>query len=118
MTTPPSQTPRHPWEITPADTAAALGSDDPPILLDCRESFEVETAVIAGSLHVPMGDIPSRLAELEAHAESPIVVYCHHGVRSLQVVAFLREQGFDDVRSLAGGVDRWSSEIDATVPRY
>jgi rhodanese-related sulfurtransferase len=118
MTTPPSETPRHPWEIAPSETAAALATDDPPILLDCRETFEVETAAIAGSLHVPMGDIPSRLAELEAHAESPIVVYCHHGVRSLQVVAFLREQGFDDVRSLAGGIDRWSSEIDATVPRY
>jgi rhodanese-related sulfurtransferase len=118
MTTPPSQTPRHPWEITPSDTAAALGSDDPPILLDCRELFEVETAAISGSLHVPMGDIPSRLAELEEHADASIVVYCHHGVRSLQVVAFLREQGFEDVRSLAGGIDRWSSEIDATVPRY
>ena len=118
MTTPPSQTPRHPWEIAPSDAAAALGSNAPPILLDCREVFEVETAAITGSLHVPMGDIPSRLAELEEHADASIVVYCHHGVRSLQVVAFLREQGFEDVRSLAGGIDRWSSEIDATVPRY
>ena len=118
MTTPAPDTPRHPWEISPAELAAALPSDDRPVLLDCREAFEVETATIAGSLHVPMGDIPSRLGELEDHAESPVVVYYHHGVRSLQVVAFLREQGFDDVRSLAGGIDRWSMDVDPAVPRY
>ena len=118
MTTPDPEPPRHPWEIGPAEAASALGTDDPPMLLDCREAFEVATAVIHGAVHVSMGEIAARLPELEQHAESPIVVYCHHGVRSLQVVAFLREQGFDDVRSLAGGIDRWSSEIDATVPRY
>ena len=109
---------RHPWEIAPSDMAAALASGSPPILLDCRETVEVETARIADSMHVPMGEIPSRLPELEDHADTPIVVYCHHGVRSLQVVAFLREQGFDDVLSLAGGIDRWSVEIDPGVPRY
>lgn len=109
---------RHPWEISPGDTSRALASETPPLLLDCRETTEVETACITPSMHVPMGDIPSRLPELEDHADASIVVYCHHGVRSLQVVAFLREQGFDDVLSMAGGIDRWSTEIDATVPRY
>ncbi len=109
---------RHPWEIAPRDAATALASGTPPILLDCRETAEVETACIANSMHVPMGEIPSRLPELEGHADARIVVYCHHGVRSLQVVAFLREQGFEDVLSLAGGIDRWSEEIDQDVPRY
>lgn len=109
---------RHPWEVTPRDVAAALSSDQPPLLLDCREPFEVEIARIEPSRHVPMGEIAGRLPELEAHAEDAVVVYCHHGVRSLQVVAFLREQGFDDVRSLAGGIDRWSGEVDGSVPRY
>lgn len=109
---------RHPWEITPSEVQAVLQSDTPPILIDCREPFEVEIACIEPSMAVPMGEIPGRLPELDEHAETSIVVYCHHGVRSLQVVSFLREQGFEDVRSLAGGIDRWSSEIDSTVPRY
>ena len=109
---------RHPWEIAPRDAATALASETPPILLDCREIAEVQTACIANAIHVPMGEIPSRLPELEDHADTSIVVYCHHGVRSLQVVAFLREQGFEDVLSLAGGIDRWSEEIDRDVPRY
>ncbi len=111
-------TTEHPWEISPASLQEAMQSDAPPMVIDCRESNEVAVAAIAGTTHVPMGDTKSRLPELEAHADELVVVHCHHGVRSLQVVAFLRESGFDSAVSLAGGIDRWSTEIDPDIPRY
>ena len=81
-----------------------------------KEIHHIETNVtrIVDRFHYEI----ARHSELEEHLEDPIVVMCHHGVRSLQVVAFLREAGFLDARSLAGGIDRWSLEIDGTVPRY
>jgi rhodanese-related sulfurtransferase len=88
------------------------------VLLDCREVSEVATARIAGSQHIPMREIPSRLAELEPHKSGRIVVHCHHGGRSLRVTQYLRQQGFDQVQNLAGGIDAWSLEIDPSVPRY
>jgi len=109
---------QHPWEVEVQEIARAMASENPPLLIDCREPSEVVTASIDGTLNIPMGEISARLPELEAHDERDIVVMCHHGVRSLQVVAFLREAGFEDPRSLAGGIDRWSLEIDASVPRY
>ena len=108
----------HPWEITPDELRTLREGDGSPLVIDCRETVEVETASIARTSHVPMGEIKSRLPELEAHADDLVVVLCHHGMRSLQVVGFLREQGFADARSLAGGIDRWSIEIDGSVPRY
>ena len=111
-------TANHPWEIAPDELQALRTDGESPLVIDCRETAEVETASIDRTRHVPMGEIKSRLPELEDHADDLVVVLCHHGMRSLQVVAFLREQGFTDARSLAGGIDRWSIEIDAGVPRY
>ncbi len=108
----------HPWEIQPKDLVDLLASDAPPLVLDCREASELELARLADVLHVPMGDVPARIPELENHLDATVVVHCHHGVRSLQVVAFMKEAGFEDVRSLAGGIDRWSLEIDPSIPRY
>jgi rhodanese-related sulfurtransferase len=88
------------------------------VLLDCREPNEVATAKIAGSLHIPMKQIPGRLAELEPHKDERIVVHCHHGGRSLRVTQFLRHEGFSQVQNMAGGIDAWSLEVDASVPRY
>ena len=65
-----------------------------------------------------MGQIQSRLADLNEHARDKIVVVCHHGVRSMRIAAFLRQHGFVDVRSMAGGIDLWSRDIDPDVPRY
>jgi rhodanese-related sulfurtransferase len=108
----------HPWEIAPGDLQSLRTGGEVPLVIDCRETPEVEIASIDGTLHVPMDEIKSRLPELEDHADDLVIVLCHHGVRSLQVVAFLREQGFSDARSLAGGIDRWSIEIDSGIPRY
>lgn len=109
---------RHPWEIEPSELAAGLAAENPPLLIDCRLDEELAIARVEAALHVPMADVRSRLQELEEHSDRGIVVMCHHGVRSLQVVAFLREAGFEDVLSAAGGIDRWSLEIDGTIPRY
>lgn len=109
---------KHPWEIEPAELVALLEATPPPVVIDCREAGERIAASLPDTIHVPMGDTAARMPELEDHADATVVVHCHHGVRSLQVVAFLKEAGFTDVRSLAGGIDRWSLEIDSAIPRY
>lgn len=85
-------------------------------LVDVREDWEAAIARLDGAFHIPMGQIPARAGELDA--AKPTVVYCHHGIRSLHVALALRARGFTDVRSLRGGIDRWSLEIDPGVPRY
>ncbi len=104
------------WEVNAQELKEKLDEGANLVLLDVREQFERSTAVIEPSLHIPMGDIPARVQELDP--ESRIVVYCHHGVRSLNVTAWLRQQGFEEVQSLRGGIDRWSREIDPKVPIY
>ena len=103
-------------EVTPTELAAECRGDRPPLLLDCREPEEVAINGLPGARHIPLGDIPTRQIELDP--DDDIVVYCHHGVRSLNVVVFLRQQGFTRVRSLRGGIDAWSRQIDPNVPRY
>ncbi len=92
----------------------------PSLLLDVREAWEVALAVIridgAQWLDIPMNQLPARLPALDP--TQPIVCICHHGVRSAQVVAFLDRQGFESVYNLAGGIDAWSTRVDANVPRY
>ncbi len=105
-----------PPEISPDSFARERHSEAPPLLLDVREPWEVEIASIPGALNVPMGDITSRLQELDP--DRPTVVLCHHGARSLNVTMWLRNQGLEHVQSLAGGIDEWSRTIDPTTPRY
>ena len=108
-----------PLEISVADTAAALQSSDPrPLLLDCRTPEEHATATIAGAVLIPMQDLPERVGELAAHRPLPVIVHCHHGMRSLRVAKWLREQGFTQAQSMRGGIDAWSQEIDSSVPTY
>jgi rhodanese-related sulfurtransferase len=87
-------------------------------LLDCREPAEVATAMISGSTHIPMREIPARLAEIEGGPAGRVVVHCHHGGRSLRVTQFLRQQGFTQAQNMTGGIDAWSQQIDPSVPRY
>jgi rhodanese-related sulfurtransferase len=105
-------------QITPAELAGWLGEQQraKPLLLDVREAWEVQTCSIAGSRHVPMGEIPARKDELDAAAE--IVVICHHGGRSMQVAMFLEKNGFAKVYNLAGGVDSWARTVDSSMPLY
>jgi len=109
---------REEWEVTPRCLAKELSADPPVVVLDCRTPEEREVARIPGSILVPMDEVSSRREELEAYLDRRVVVYCHRGRRSFQVTAFLRQQGFSDVWSLAGGIDAWSVGIDPSVPRY
>lgn len=87
-------------------------------LLDCREQEERELVAISESVHIPMSEFQDRVEELRGKEDEPIVVHCHHGMRSLQVAEWLRSQGFADVKSMAGGIDRWALEINPTLARY
>lgn len=110
--------PALPMEIDVAQVKQMLDQGEKFILLDCREPDEHSTARIAGSLHIPMREIPARLPDLEPHRAGRIVVHCHHGGRSMRVTQFLRQQGFTDAQNMAGGIDAWSQQIDPSVPRY
>lgn len=88
------------------------------VLVDCRTAQEREIASIRGSIHVPFQEIASHLNELREHEERLIVVHCHQGGRSLRMTALLRREGFERVRSLAGGIHLWSIDIDPSVPTY
>ena len=105
------------YEINPESVRLLSQSGEPFTLLDVREPWEVETARIEGAKLMPMGDVPSR-AHQELDPEDHIVVYCHHGVRSMNVTAWLRQQGFEKAQSMAGGIDAWSRTVDPKVPVY
>jgi len=107
------------YEITTQDLKQLLAADvsEKPVVLDVREPWEFEAAHIEGSTLIPMGDIPSR-AFNELDPEAHIITVCHHGVRSMNVAVWLRNQGFENAQALRGGIDAWSAEIDSAVPRY
>ncbi len=105
-------------QMTSTDVAAALASGTPPRLLDVREVEEHELVALPGSKLIPLGQIPERIAEIELWKQDEVVVYCHHGVRSLHAIGWLRQQGFTNLRNLSGGIDRWSVEVDPSLPRY
>jgi rhodanese-related sulfurtransferase len=104
-------------EITAEAYAQQRQQPNPPVLLDVREPWEFQTASLPDSLLMPMGEVTSR-AHQELDPDAHIVVLCHHGARSLSVTMWLRNQGFDQAQSLAGGIDHWSRTIDPTVPVY
>ena len=115
-----SQTPADlPLEINCRGAQALLRAGSKLLLLDCREPAEFEIARLEGARLMPLSELAARgVAELEDNRESPIVVYCHHGARSLWAAQWLRQHGFPLVQSMAGGIDAWSTEIDPAVPRY
>lgn len=103
-------------EITPAELKARLDRGERPVLVDVREPWEQEICRIEGARLVPLGALAASLNSLPDVEE--VICYCHHGMRSLDAAAWLRFQGFEKAKSLAGGIDRWSVEIDSRVPRY
>jgi rhodanese-related sulfurtransferase len=105
-------------EISAIELAAWLNdtSRAQPLLLDVREGWECALARIEGSTHIPMNLIPLRLSELPD--DTPIVTVCHHGVRSFQVGLFLKNNGFEEVLSLKGGVEAWANDVDQSMAHY
>lgn len=105
-------------EVSPTEAKARLARGQ-AILVDVREPEEFALSRIEGTELIPMQTVPAQLQHLEALAdERELLVLCHHGVRSLQVAAWLRERGIENCFSVAGGIDQWSREVDAEVSRY
>jgi rhodanese-related sulfurtransferase len=105
------------YEITPEEVKSKVDAAGTFTLLDVREPWEFETARIDSAKLMPMGDVPSR-AHQELDPEEHIVVMCHHGVRSMKVTVWLRQQGFEKVQSMRGGINAWSRRVDGKVPMY
>jgi rhodanese-related sulfurtransferase len=107
------------FEITPAEVKRRLDAGEKLHLIDVREPNEFAMARIEGSELIPMRQVPAELQTLEGRAdEGPLIVFCHHGVRSLNVVNWLRGQGLEACQSMTGGIDAWSLGVDPSVPRY
>lgn len=106
------------WELSPTRVKEMIDAGEDVTLLDCRLGKEKAVAEIDGAVFIPMQELPDRVAELDDYLDRKLVVFCHAGMRSLKVTQFLRERGFEDVWSMAGGIDLWSQAVDSTVPRY
>ena len=102
--------------ITPSQLSERLRGEEPPLVVDVREPEEYELARVEGARLLPLSRFNEWAPSLDRSRET--VFMCHHGVRSAQVCAFLSRQGFDKLHNLAGGIDRWSTDVDPSVPRY
>jgi sulfur-carrier protein adenylyltransferase/sulfurtransferase len=103
-------------ELHPAELASRLAAGDALIVIDVRETWEWEIGHLEQARHIPLGEFIERTGSLDNGAE--IVVYCHHGIRSLAAANSLADRGFTKLWNLAGGIDRYALEADPTVPRY
>ena len=102
-------------EVTPAEFVARRERGETLTLLDVREPWELDVASVPGVLHIPMSEVPERLAEIDRTRQ--VAVLCRSGRRSLEVAKYLQQNGFDAV-NLAGGILAWSRDVDATIPTY
>jgi len=105
-------------QITAEQFAAKIQDGECVYLVDVRQPWENEYCKLPGSVLIPLPELPARIAEVEPPEKALIVVYCHHGIRSLSGAAILQNAGFDNVASLAGGIEAWSLQVDPRVPRY
>ncbi|HTC42598.1 MAG TPA: rhodanese-like domain-containing protein [Candidatus Acidoferrales bacterium] len=103
-------------EILPSDVKQRLDRGEKMMLIDVREPDEYAICHIEGAILIPMGTIPANLQKLDT--DEDVICFCHHGMRSMDVANWLRAQGVKSAKSMAGGIDRWSLEIDPKVPRY
>jgi len=103
-------------EITPQEVKQRLDRGEKLLVVDVREPWEYAHCHIENALHIPMGSIPANLQSLDT--DEDVICYCHHGMRSLDVANWLRSQGIVSAKSMAGGIERWSAEVDPKVPRY
>lgn len=107
-----------PIEIPCAEVRHLLDSNQPFLFIDCRTSDEQAICRLPRSHLIPLQDLPEYLGWLRENVKPRLVVYCHHGQRSLRAAHWLRTQGFSSAQSMAGGIDAWSRAIDPSVPRY
>lgn len=107
-----------PRQMHPGTLAKKLAAGERVYLLDVREPWEYDQARLPDSVLIPLGELPHRIADVEPPPGATVVVYCHHGVRSLSGAAILEANGVPEAYSLAGGIEAWSTLIDPSVPRY
>jgi adenylyltransferase/sulfurtransferase len=105
-------------EIGVDDLAKKLAAGESVYLLDVRQPQEHAIAALPHSVLIPLNELPRRAGEVQPPQGAMVVVYCHHGIRSLRAAAFLEQNGLTDVASLAGGIDAWSLHVDPSMPRY
>jgi adenylyltransferase/sulfurtransferase len=105
-------------EITARELAKLIANDKPIRLIDVRQPAENQLARLDDSVLIPLNELATRAAEIALEPETLTVVYCHHGIRSQSAAEYLLRLGHVNVRSLAGGIDAWSCEVDPSVPRY
>lgn len=105
-------------EITSRELVKLIENGHAVCLLDVRQLWEHQLARLPASVHIPLHELPARAGEIPPPSATVIVVYCHHGVRSQSAANYLLRLGYHNIRSLAGGIDAWSCEIDPTVARY
>jgi rhodanese-related sulfurtransferase len=103
-------------QITPMEVQERLERGEKLVLVDVREQWEFDLCRIAGAKLIPLKTLPANVAALQEPEE--VICYCHHGIRSLDAAAWLRGQGIAGAKSMAGGIERWSREVDVSVPRY
>ena len=103
-------------EISAQELKEKLDTDASVLLLDVREPSEYDIVHLEGARLIPLNTLPHHIDSLPTDQE--IVVYCHHGQRSLYATAYLHQNGFHDAKNLAGGIDQWAAEIDPTLRRY
>ena len=104
------------YAILPNELKQIINASREFVLLDVRDEWEYKLVHIEGAVSIPFGELPKRFGELSPVDE--IVVYCHHGMRSLDAAYLLQQLGFKSVLSVAGGIDRWAREIDQDLQRY
>jgi rhodanese-related sulfurtransferase len=105
------------WQITPRELRRRLDLGEPVVLVDVRERWEADLVSLPEARLIPLNELAYRAMD-EIDLEEEIVLYCHHGVRSMEAALLLWDYGFENVRSLAGGIDRWATEVDPALPRY
>ncbi|MEI7686549.1 MAG: rhodanese-like domain-containing protein [Planctomycetota bacterium] len=104
-------------QISPRDLYKSLENGQDVRLIDVRQPWENQLANLPNSVLIPLNELPQRAQEI-VRDQTVVVVYCHHGIRSLSAAGYLQRLGFINVKSLAGGIDAWSCEIDHNIPRY
>lgn len=105
-------------QITVHDLKSRLDAGERIHLLDVRNDDERAYCRLEPSQFIPLHELINRVNEVEPSDDAPVVVYCHHGVRSIRGAFVLMQAGLENVASLAGGIDAWSLQIDPKVPRY
>jgi rhodanese-related sulfurtransferase len=107
-----------PLDVDVSEVKRLVDQGEELVLLDCRERHEYDTVRLEGARLFPVREIPARMGELEPLNDRHIVVYCHHGIRSLYVTQWLRQNGFPKAQNMQGGIDAWSLQVDPSLPRY